>query len=136
MAQPPIRRKINTEDYEAQYSSLVTRLAYALNPFIDEVVDNLENGIDFNNLARNLITINIQIDGSGNITSGNRVNVGVTNPPGLNVVKVINLTNSRIYPTSAPFISFTPIENGIINIDNITGLTGGNNYQITIEVLL
>ena len=55
MAQPPIRRRITTEDFEPEYTALMTRLSYVLNPFIDEVVDLFEGQLDFENFSSCLL---------------------------------------------------------------------------------
>lgn len=133
MARPPIRREITTEDFEPEYSQLVTRLAYVINPFIGEVTEALDKDIDFDNLESNLISLTLTIGNDGAITTGNQVNVGIINPLGISVIGARNTINSAIYPTSMPFISFTPIGNNIIRIDNITGLTQGT-YQINMIV--
>lgn len=58
------------------------------------------------------------------VNSNNRVD-------GCQVIKVENLTNSGVYLTSGPFITYSQIDNRI-TINHITGLVPGNNYTIRV----
>lgn len=133
MAFPPIRRTITTEDYEPEYAQMVTRLSYVLNPFINEVVDALEGQLDFENTTQNLLKLQLNIGANGQVLNGAQINAGIINPNGLQIILARNLTNPSSYPTATPFISFTPVGDGIISIDNITSLPVGT-YQINIIV--
>lgn len=125
MATPPLRRQINVEDYEAQYGNLINQLAQVLNPFLNDTSDAFEKSINFDNLEFNIISLQVNIGTSGEILSTSQVNVGIINPLGTTTISARNTTNPTSYPTGTPFISYTPIGNGIVEINNISNLTAG-----------
>jgi hypothetical protein len=53
---------------------------------------------------------------------------------GILLINAVNQTNSAVYPTSAPFVSFTATSSAI-TITNITGLQANNSYNLTIVIL-
>lgn len=48
---------------------------------------------------------------------------------GIEVVKATNLTNSAVYPTGAPFITWVQVQTGI-QIQHVTGLPAGNTFSL------
>lgn len=124
-------KRIVAEDYAKEYQQLVSRLGYILNGFMDETVDIINGGLNFDNLAFNLVTFDITVDDAGKPTLNNKVNVNSVNPGGFSVIKALNLTNNSIFPTSQPFISFVPGADGVMTVTNITGLQANNKYRLT-----
>lgn len=127
-------RQIRSEDFEQELQQAMSQLAFVLNPFIQEVVDLANGRIDFENLVLNIKTIDITVDGSGNIVGTQNINTEKTGIRGLQVISAFNLTNAANYPTSQPFISYTPQGGSIIQVNNITGLVPGDQYRITFLV--
>lgn len=86
------------------------------------------------NIACTVKTITITVDSSGiPIANGtNSFTIGVTTSiTGITVLKATDLTNNNVYPTGAPFISYSQSSN-IVTINNITGLVAGDNWQLVI----
>jgi hypothetical protein len=52
----------------------------------------------------------------------------------MSVVSASNQTNPGIYPTAAPFVSFT-YSGDIVTILNITGLQANSQYSLTLELI-
>jgi len=127
-------KRIIAEDFEPQYQTLISRLGFVLNEFMGDTVDIVNGNIDFDNLAQNLIQFEITVDSTGKPTKNGSVNVGKNNPTGIQVIRAQNLTNNLVYPDSSPFISYTPVGNNIVTINNIKGLPANNNYKLTIIV--
>lgn len=128
-------KRIITEDFEPQYQTLISRLGYVLNQFMSDTVNIVNGNIDFDNLNQNLIEFDISVDSTGKPIKVSSINVGKINPRGLTVIRVQSLTNSTSYPTSTPFISYTPIGNNSVTINNITGLQPNITYKLTVIVI-
>lgn len=132
--QTPIRIRI--EDFGEDYKELIGKIGSTYNSFTDDVYGILSNGIDFDNLNRQLVDISVTIDSSGKVTNSPQIKstLKTTKVRGINVVNAINLVNSNIYPISTPFISFT-INNNIVTILNVAGLQSGSQYKLTLELI-
>lgn len=124
-------KRIIKEDVKEEYRELVEKLAFSINPFAEEVIkalgNNLSVGDNFNQQIRD---VTVEVDGSGSPKS---ILQFKTNLPskcvGHQVIKADNLTNSSVYPTSCPFLSFTE-SGGILTVNNITGIPADNKFQL------
>jgi len=124
-------RRIRPEDFEQEYSQLVSQLGAILNSFMQEVVDLSDNQVDFNNLSQNLIQFDITVDAAGNTVGTSQINVGKTSPNGMTVIYAQNLTNSQVYVDSTPFITYVPQGTGLVTVNNIAGLPANNKFRLT-----
>lgn len=128
-------RQIRAEDYDDEYTDLITQLGSVLNSFMQEVVELTDGRIDFENLNQNIKTFDITVDSSGvPIQTPFKVGLGKTGVRGIQVISTYNLTNSTGYPTSQPYINFTPIGGDLIRIQSVTGLLPNQKYQLTILI--
>lgn len=127
-------RQIRSEDFEQELQQAMSQLAFVLNPFIQEVVDLANGRVDFENTVFNIKSINITVDSNGNLQNTQNINVEKTGIRGLQVISAFNLTNATNYPTSQPFISYTPQGGSIVQVNNITGLVPGDQYRISFVV--
>jgi len=128
-------RQIRAEDYDDEYTDLITQLGSILNSFMQEVVELTDGRIDFENLNQNIKTFDITVDSSGvPIQTPFKVGLGKTGVRGVQVINTYNLTNSTGYPTSQPYINFTPIGGDLIRIQSVTGLLPNQKYQLTILI--
>ena len=128
-------RQIRAEDYDDEYTDLITQLGSVLNSFMQEVVELTDGRIDFENLNQNIKTFDITVDSSGvPIQTPFKVGLGKTGVRGIQVINTYNLTNSTGYPTSQPYINFTPIGGDLIRIQSVTGLLPNQKYQLTIII--
>jgi len=124
-------QRIRPEDFDSEYDQLILQLGGILNEFMQQVVDLSDDNVDFENLDQNLIQFDVTVDAAGNMTSTNQINVGKTNPNGMSVIYAQNLTNSLVYATSQPFISYVPQGNGLVTVRNVSGLPANNKFKIT-----
>ena len=134
MSTLPTFKSLQSSDFDTQYQGLINQLALIFNNDIQSLFTALNNGVSLaNNILCTVATVPITVDSSGNTT--NSANFALTTPSmkitGLTVVRVINTTNSSIYPTAAPFCSFTPASNQC-TINNITGLQTGYQWSVTV----
>lgn len=127
-------KRIITEDFEEEYQDLISKLGFVLNQFMSDTVGIVNGNIDFDNLNQNLVEFEVSVNNAGLPQKVSSFNVGRLNPRGLNVIRVQNLTNSRSYPSSQPLISYTPVGNNSVTINNITGLLANQTYRLTVIV--
>lgn len=128
-------RDINPQDFPEETQQTVEKLAYIINPFMQEVVNLSNKNIGFENLSFNLISISIEVDSSGKPLQVNKMNVGnMTNPKGTIIIDAINLTNAANISNQAPFLYFTSTGTNFVTINKIVGLIPNNKYQLNIIV--
>ena len=136
MATVPDIKRLRAEDFPEDQQELVSKLAFALNSFMDQTVALLDGNLDSANIAREIKDINFTTDGSGApsslplkiTTSLNRKPVGVI------CIKAENLTNTLTYPSGAPWVSWT-LSGGVISITNITNLTAGEKWRLRLMII-
>lgn len=126
-------KRILSSDFNKEDQELVDQLAGSLNTVIDDHQYTLSGKVSLtDNIYCTVKDIDITVDANGG--TGN-ARISVNNPTvqvlGFDVIRVSNLTNSAIYPTGQPFISFTQLEGSIL-INNITGLLPGYRWRLKI----
>lgn len=126
-------RRISTSEYSGEIQPAIETLAASLNPFMREVTDAINGGLDFDNLSQNIIQFEAIVDATGKPNS-NQVNVGKSSISGFQVISARNLTNSGSYPSGSPFISFTPTGSTVVNINNISNLPANEKFLLTVIV--
>jgi len=131
-------RKINkilTEDFPATYRDLVSKLAFALNPFLDNIVNALDSRLTItDNLDGEIKVITISYD--NDLPLSIRTNLNFCNS--VLVSRVTNLTNTSATLTNAPFVEFKNKEEEgfkLIEITNITGISTSDKYRIRLILL-
>lgn len=132
-------KRILVEDFPSKYRDLLDPLLGIVNNFMENVTVLLTKNISFED---NILCQVKEIDVTAPIAPstpytfrneiGNRV--GAFQCRGIIVKNVLNLTDNTPL-TGAPFISFANTQQSQIRIDNITGLTSGKKYRITIICL-
>lgn len=131
-----IPKKLRAEDFKSDQQDLIQKIAYVYNSFCDEVYSVLNKNIDYENLNRQIIDIIVKIGDTGEVLSTPQIKTSVRGKiRGLLVLNALNQVNSRIYPTSAPFVSWT-INGDILTILNITGLQNNSEYKLTLELVV
>lgn len=134
MARIQIPKKIRSEDFAPDDQKIADQLANVYNDFADSVYQTLTKGIDYENLRRQLSTLVITIDKNGKVAQTPEIKLNVLGRVlGVQVLNAANVTNGAIYPTSAPFISFSTNSN-ILRILNITGLPASSQWQLTLDI--
>ena len=122
-------RQITTEDYPKESRSLVEKLAFTLNPFLNSIVDAFNKNLNFvDNFSAQEMDIELTAP-----VSTNRVTV----KPSLKspcryilTLRVDNLTNGNTPLMGAPFIEYKILDDGQVQFTNITGLVTGNKYLV------
>ncbi len=136
MSKLEIPRQIRTEDFPAEYSGLINKLSMLLTPFMTSVYTVLDGRVDYVNLNRQLVTVRVATDASGNIISLPVIkkDAKIGRVAGVNVVAVNNLTNPGTFVTSAPFAQGSNTET-TYTVLNITGLSPNTEYNFTFELI-
>lgn len=141
MGKPALPPRFRVEDFEEQFRDLIDTLAGELNAFNNDVYNQLNGNITFDNLDRQLVpNLVVQMDASGAVINKPQVKLTLKSKiSGISVINAQNNTNVEVYPTSHPFISFTVgTDKGtdkIITIKNITGLQANSKYTLTVEII-
>jgi len=128
-------RRIVAEDFKKEDRETVSRLGAILNHFVEQVVNAFDKRINFDNLTQELISYRVTVDSSGVPISNARIKSTYTNAEGMLVLSANNLTNTNVYPDSAPFISFTPSGTGFYTINKINGLQANQEYRLNILIV-
>lgn len=117
------------------------QLAYPINDFMQQVITVLKQGIDFNNLNRQLVTFTASVDTNGKPTTSVQFqNTMATKVIGIVCINAVNTSSIIRYPVATPFVSYTSNGN-LITVTNIAGLgtpagqTNSDIYTFTIEVI-
>lgn len=126
-------KRIIKSDYEPDDQDLVEDLSYTINHGFEIVYDALNKKLTFgDNFNSTEKEFQVEVDSTGkpkNTTSFSLdVNTRIT---GTQVTRADNLTNSNVYPTSMPFITFTQNGTNIIVV-NVSGLQANNQYRLRV----
>lgn len=133
MGQIPNIKRIRTEDFSSEYQSLIDKLSFSLNSFMEETINSLNKNIDFNNLAQYLRVIRVKIGTGGVPKNELKVNTGTTRKiTGISVIKASRKDNVGGNVDSHPFITFEQQSQTIIKITHIAGLQDASEYDLTV----
>lgn len=129
----PLYRRIFKNDYSEEYQDLVEKMAVSINNGFDTLFELSNKKVSLkDNVDCTVKTLGLAVDSNGIPTTPTAFNLDTTSRiSGINVLKVDNLTNSQVFPTGAPFISFSQTDRGI-TINHITGLQPNYQWQINV----
>lgn len=131
---PPDLKRIAEEDFPKEYKSLIKKLAFPLNSFMEQVRNGLNGGIDFTNLSQEVITLTFMTNSSGQPSSKQTFKTKLNQSvKGITVVSA-KFTNKQGNITSTPFINFSQ-EEKTITISYIAGLEKDSKYQMNLLVI-
>lgn len=126
-------KRINTGDFDEEYQKLIEKLAAPINYSFNELYFALNGRLDLrSNFASGFKEFDVIVDATGRPVNTTIVGLSAGGPIlGLSVIGAVNQSNTSVYPTGQPFISYTQVENGVL-INNITGLQPNNRYTIRV----
>lgn len=147
MAQITNLKRLIKEDFPKEEQELIDKLAYSLNPLIDQLSAAFNKNINIDNLSREFVTATVvNVTGLGSYMV-NGINTGGDLSPsvqiksklsgkiiGINIIRADNLTNPATYPINAPWVSWSS-EAKIITIRKVTGLQDGDKYNLVLELI-
>lgn len=126
-------QRIIIEDFQDEDRETVSKLANILNYFMTQVTDIVNGRLDYENINKQAVTVDVTVDATGKPLQSTNFSAQQGLLGGV-VLRAQNLTNSAVFPTGQPFVSFTPVQSGLYRINNITGLQPNNKYRLTLEV--
>lgn len=131
-----IRRIIPEDvDKDATPVEIVETIAGSYNDFADELLEVINGGLDFENLSRRKITLDISFNSSG-IPLGNAVvNTGLSFVSILYIGKIQNVTSPASRITQVPYLDWTYQGGGFLKINYGVGFTAGAKYKLTLELV-
>jgi hypothetical protein len=130
-------RRIITQDYSEDDQELIEQLGGTVNDSFNSIYSALNKRINFtDNIASTVKELVVTLDSNGIPQQLIRFNVDVPNTPVVQVIcgRARNITNPGVYPTAAPFVSFTQNGNTII-INHITGLAANQQWRIIVTAI-
>lgn len=140
-------KRLIKEDFPKESQDLVDKLAYILNPFLDQVSAAFNKNINIDNLSREIVTATVvNVTGTGTYTVNGIATGGDISPTvqiktklankvfGINVIRADNLTNSSTYPINAIGLSWS-YDAKIITLNKITGIKDGDKYSLVLELI-
>lgn len=136
MSKLQIPKKVRIEDFKDEERDMIGKLAFIINNTFDDLYNIINGRIDFSNLNRQLVDVNVIIDSTGKLVSAPQIKTTVMGRVrGLNVIAASGvIANKAVFPITAPFVSFTTNAN-LLTISNISGLQNSSQYTITLELI-
>lgn len=127
-------KRIIVEDFPKEDRETVSKLASILNQFMDETVELSRKNVDFDNLKRSKIALDVTLDANGIPQGAAQIKIGLTSYSGKNIVDVQNLQGGANV-ISSPYLDCTYQGNGIVKINKFHGLPLGVKLRITVEFI-
>lgn len=132
MGQVPNIKRIRVEDFDQKYQSLIEKLAYSLNTFMDDTIELLDGRLDFENIQQEVINVIIKTDGSGNLLENPTVRTTLNSAViGATCIRALNNNDPGSYVVGTPWIDFTNNTNSII-IDNVENIPASSEFTLTL----
>lgn len=133
MSKLPNFKRIITTDYPKENQAMIEQLGRSVNDAFNQVYSTLNGRVDLlNNISCTVRTVDVTVDASGIPINQTTISLNSTQQViGCQVIQALNQTNSNIYPSGAPFISFTQIDQALL-LNHITGLQANNRYTLRI----
>ena len=125
-------KRIAKEEFPNDSQNIIEKLAFLLNPYLEQVNNAFNKNIDFDNLNQELLTIEVTLNANGVPLVQTEIKSNLkTKINGLQVIRALNLTNDGTFPTGAPFITFD-LNGSTISIKHVTGIPANKKYQLTV----
>src|SRR5271170_5125949 len=100
-------KRLVKEDFPQSEQDTVDRLAYILNPFLDQISSILNKNIAIDNLSREFKTITVT-NTNGILSQPVNIKTALTGKiVGISVISATNNTSSGTAPTAAPWLTWS-----------------------------
>lgn len=127
-------RRIIPEDFSKEAQEVIEGVAGSYNEFADEIYQVVNGQLDFDNLARAKVSLDISFDSTGKPVGNASIVTGLSFVSMLHIGKIQNITNaSRI--SQIPYLDWSFQGNGIVKINYGVGFTTGIKYRLTLELI-
>jgi len=127
-------KRLIIEDFDKEHQTTVSKIAFSLNPLMEQLTNAFNKGIDFDNLNQQYSTFTVTTDASGNPTIPIQLKYDLkTKLKGIQVINAQNLTDAT-FPTNTPFISYDSTTD-LITIKNVTGLPANKMFRLSVILI-
>ncbi len=128
--------QIRAEDFSDDDRELAEKIGSPYNSFADDVYKQVNGNLTFANLDRQLVTLEVRIDGSGAVINKPQIKLTLNSKiTGTKVINATNLDSSTTYPTACPFVNYDIGNQNLITIKNVSGLQPNSRYNLTLEII-
>ena len=125
-------KRIRSEDFSQDDYELVSKLSFALNPFLEQISTIFNKNIDFDNLNQEVINLTVEVDANGSPKTQTQIKSNLKSKVrGMVCIRAQNLENDGTYPTNTPFITFNQASN-LLTVLNVTGIPANKRYALTL----
>ncbi len=132
MARVPDIKRIQKENFDKDDQDMIEQLAFPLNSFMEQTRSALEGRLDNTNLNQEFVTVTVKVDANGKVQLTTKYKSKLrTGVAGHVVIGAFNKTDSTVFPTATPFITYTQVAD-IVQIFGVTGLQADNEYRLTV----
>jgi hypothetical protein len=130
-------RRIIPEDVDAKSTpiEIVETVAGSYNDFADEIYQVVNGQLDFDNMARAKVSIDISFDSTGKPIGNSSIVSNLSFVSMLYIGKIQNITNAAAKVTQVPYIDWSYQGNGNIKINYGVGFTANTKYKLTLELV-
>ena len=131
----PKFRRIYKTDFPEEIQDTVEKLASSINNGLEVLYDLANKKVSLkDNVLSTIKSVTVEVLSTGVPKITTDVSIDFSGrAEGVSVLKVDNLTNSSVYPSSGVTVSFTQTDNGI-QINHITGLQAGYQYRLKLVI--
>lgn len=129
-------KRIVAEDFDEEDRDLVSKLGGLVNDVFEQLVQGLNKNINVkDNMNEDIFNVIVYVDSNGTpVIPAQFKYILKGNCLGVSVINAVNLDNPAIYPTSAPFVSFSQTSGTLVTITNVKGLQASTRYRLTLRV--
>ena len=130
-------RRIIPEDVDSKSTpiEIVETVAGSYNDFADEIYQVINGQLDFDNMARAKVSIDISFDSTGKPIGNSNILTNLSFVSMLYIGKIQNVTNSAVRITQVPYLDWSYQGNGNIKLNYGVGFTANTNYKLTLELV-
>lgn len=130
-------RRIIPEDVDDKSTptDVIEAVAGSYNEFADEIYQVVNGQLDFDNLARAKVTIDISFDSTGKPIGNSNISTKLSFVSMVYIGKVQNITSASERLTQTPYIDWSYQGSGIVKINYGVGFQSGKKYKLTLELV-
>jgi hypothetical protein len=128
-------RRIIPEDFSKEAQEIVEGVAGSYNEFADEIYQVVNGQLDFDNLARAKVTLDITFDATGKPTTSASIVINLSAVSMIHIGKIQNISNAASKLTQMPYLDWSYQGGGLVKINYGAGFAAGNKYRLTLELI-
>lgn len=130
-------RRIIPEDIQEDSTppDIIEAVAGSYNDFADELIEIINGKLDFDNLNRAKVSLDLSFDSTGKPVGNSLINTNLSFISMLYIGKIQNTTNAAEKFTQVPYLDWSYQGNGVVKINYGVGFSPGKKYKLTLELI-